>query len=137
MTEQPEQNETKNITQEEIDRIKTEIEQSFKDIDINSPEELIKYLQNNYNLDIPDLERPKKLIECPHEIIFDVKATVLEENEKGEIVGCKEICRKDYHIPVPPTADYNYYMESFFQYLENCITSSAKHAANKTEDNNG
>jgi phosphatidylethanolamine-binding protein (PEBP) family uncharacterized protein len=117
-----------------IEKIKEDLANSFKDVDINNPTELLDYLQKNYVREVPDLDSPKKLISCPHEIIFDIKATVMEENEKGEVVGCKEICRKDYHIPVPPKKDYNLYMESFFEYLEKCITSSIKHSEEKVED---
>lgn len=117
-----------------IEKVKQDFANSFGDADVTNPTELLDYLQKNYNNEVPDLDRPKKLISCPHEIIFDIKATVMEENEKGEIVGCKEICRKDYHIPVPPKKDYNLYMESFFEHLEKCIISSAKHSEEKTGD---
>lgn len=69
----------------------------------------------------------EKLISCPHELVFNVKAHVLEENEKGEVIGTKEIMVKNYHIPVPPGIEYNKYMDSFFKFLENCILSAANH----------
>ena len=59
----------------------------------------------------------KKLIECPHEIIFKVTANVLEENKDGQLVSSKEICTKDYHIPVPADKDYKEYMNIFFEFL--------------------
>jgi len=126
-----------NLSEEQIKKLTEDIAKSFKDVDVNNPEELMEYLQKNYAPDIPDLDRPKKMISCPHEIVFTVRALVLEENEKGETMGCKEVCQKNYHIPVPSTKDYNAYMECFFKYLENCITSSAKRATEDTENKNG
>ena len=124
------------ISQEDIDRIKEDIIKSFSDVNINDPEQLMKYLQSNYIGDLPNIDRPKKLISCPHEIVFNLRASVMEENEKGEIVSCKEVCQKDYHIPVPPKKDYTTYMECFFKYLENCITNSAKNTNESIEDKN-
>lgn len=125
------------LSEEQLNKIREDIVNSFRDVDTKNPEELLKYIRNNYITDIPDLETPKKLIDCSHEIVFTIRASVLEENEKGETIGCKEVCQKDYHIPVPPKKDYNTYMETFFKYLENCITYSAKNSANNTEDKNG
>jgi hypothetical protein len=74
------------------------------------------------------LDSPEKLISCRHEIIFDIIANVLEENDLGETVGTKEICVKKYHIPVPSNKDYNEYMQVFFSYLEKNITNAAINA---------
>jgi len=74
------------------------------------------------------LESTEKLISCRHEIIFDITANVLEENDLGEPVGTKEICVKKYHIPVPSNKDYNEYMQVFFSYLEKNITNAAINA---------
>lgn len=83
---------------------------------------------NNKNYE--DLQtEPKKLIACQHEIIFNVTANVMEENDKGETVRTKEICSKNYHIPVPPDQDYNLYMKTFFSFLEDCLANSANKAS--------
>lgn len=66
-----------------------------------------------------------KILSCPYEIIIAVSANVLEENPKGELIGCVEICDKNYHIPVPIGADYHEYMNIFLDHLEKCISSSA------------
>lgn len=76
----------------------------------------------------------EKLIDCKHEIIIQVVARVLEEDDVGKTVGAKEICQKNYHIPVPSNRDYNEYTKGFFDFLENCMSTSAK---NLEEDNNG
>lgn len=79
---------------------------------------------------------PKKLILCNHEIVFNITAHVLEENLKGEIVGSKEICAKDYHIPVPFDKDYHNYMNIFFNRLEECIIHGVDNANEISKDKN-
>jgi hypothetical protein len=74
-----------------------------------------------------------KLIDCPKELVFTVMANVLSENDKGEYIGSNEICKKNYHIPIPDNKEYHVFMDSFFKFLENCLASSAEQAYN-TED---
>lgn len=76
---------------------------------------------------------PQKLISCRHEIVFDITANVLQENEEGEVIGTTKICRKNYHIPVPADKDYDEYMVAFFDYLENCIANTAS-TVNQTQN---
>lgn len=73
----------------------------------------------------------KKLIACRHEIIFNINARVMEEDELGNPVATTAICTKNYHIPVPADKDYNVYMEAFFKHLESCLSQSAKHSSTK------
>jgi hypothetical protein len=75
-----------------------------------------------------------KLIECKHEIVVQVVAKILEEDNLGTTIGAKEICQKNYHIPVPANRDYNEYTKGFFEFLENCMSTSIN---NLEEDNNG
>lgn len=77
----------------------------------------------------------KKLIECAHEIVFKVTANVLEENKEGQLVSSKEICTKDYHIPVPADKDYKEYMTIFFDFLENGLAASADKIYNQEPKN--
>jgi hypothetical protein len=83
---------------------------------------------NNSSPIIDDPERPGKLIQCTHEIVFTVTARVLEENLKGEIVGEKEVSIKTYHIPVPIDKDYKNYMTTFFKYLEDKMIETIDHS---------
>ena len=76
-------------------------------------------------------EDQTKLIDCAKEVVFTVTANVLSQNEQGEYIGSNEICKKNYHIPVPPEKDYHVFMDSFFQFLEGCLSSSAKQAYQK------
>lgn len=121
------------LTEEQIEKYKQILLDSFKDVDTSNPQNVLDFLKQNYIKDVPNIERPEKILSCPHEIVFTIIANVLEENEKGETIGSKEVCQKNYHIPVPAAHDYNMYMDSFFKYLENCIKSSAKHATEKSE----
>lgn len=86
----------------------------------------------------PDLiEGKKKLISCRHEIVFNINARVMEEDELGNTVATAAICTKNYHIPVPSDKDYNVYMDAFFKHLESCLSQSAQHSSNKKEETNG
>jgi hypothetical protein len=72
-----------------------------------------------------------KKISCKHEIIFNITASVVSENESGEDAGYEEICTKHYHIPVKEDADYKEFMNSFFNFLEGCLANSAQKAYEK------
>ena len=89
---------------------------------------------NNSNPIIDDPERPGKLIQCTHEIVFTVTARVLEENLKGEIIGEKEVSIKTYHIPVPIDKDYNNYMSTFFKYLEDKMIETIDHSNDTSKE---
>lgn len=122
------------FSKEQIENYRQKIIESLRaEADTADPEKLLNLIQNGLLNDVPVLDRPDKLLICPHEIIFTVIAHVMEENDKGELVSSKEICKKNYHIPVPPNNDYNRYMDAFFKHIENCISSSAKHATKQSE----
>lgn len=88
-----------------------------------------------YNFEQNLSEEPEKLSDAAHEIVFNITANVLEENDKGEKVRSKKICTKFYHIPVPLGGDYNIFMEAFFSFLEKSLASSATEAYNKADPN--
>lgn len=67
-----------------------------------------------------------KLIDCRHEILIKVTAHVIEQDVAGTTVGTKEICQKNYHIPVPESKDHNIYLSGFFDFLEGCMSQSAE-----------
>lgn len=79
-----------------------------------------------------------KLIDCRHEIVISLTAKVYEQNDEGQTSNAKEICKKNYHIPVPVDKNYHAYMEGFFTFLENCMSTSAEKAEQKinTGENN-
>jgi hypothetical protein len=71
----------------------------------------------------------KKLIVCRHEIVINVMASVMEEDEAGEQIKTKEICKQNYRIPVPSNKDYNVFMKAFFDHIESCMSESYGKAA--------
>lgn len=79
-------------------------------------------------------ENHAKLIECRHEILIGVTAHVMEEDDTGTTVASKEICKKNYHIPVPSNKDYNQYMQGFFDFLEQCMKSSIEKTNESVKD---
>lgn len=108
----------------------------INDDDAKISPELLKKLQEFNSMNIEDIidpihdndfetpeqeESPKKLIECPHEILFTVIGHAMQQNNKGELINTTELCKKHFHIPVPIDQDYKLYMNTFFEYLENNI----------------
>lgn len=75
---------------------------------------------------------PEKLSHAPHEIVFNITANVLEENEKGEKTRSKHICTKYYHIPIPIDGNYNIFMDAFFNFLEESLSSAASKTYEQT-----
>jgi hypothetical protein len=65
-----------------------------------------------------------KLIDCRHEILIQITAHVIEQDVTGSTVGTKEICQKNYHIPVPENKDHHVYLQGFFNFLEGCMNQS-------------
>lgn len=102
--------------------------------------DFLKYFDNTsnpYNPYEQNLsDEPEKLSNATHEIVFNITANVLEENEKGEKVRSKKICTKYYHIPVPLDGDYDIFMEAFFKFLEQALSSSASQAYDSTNPYN-
>jgi hypothetical protein len=76
-----------------------------------------------------ETDENQKLIACPHEIVFSVNATVLMENEKGELTGTREVCSKNYHIPVPIDKDYEIFMKTFFDHIETCLINGIQESS--------
>jgi hypothetical protein len=117
-----------NISIEEFNRFK----------EFLNTEELDQVLKFKRELNNPLKEESlEKAIVCPHEIIFTINANVLTENEKGELTSTKEICVKNYHIPVPIDKNYQEYMHIFFKYIEeqiiNCIDKTDQEISLKKE----
>ena len=101
---------------------------------VKSPELIDDILSYKEEINPAKEFQTDKLIDCPHEIIFTITAQALSQNEKGEIVGTKEICVKNYHIPVPIDKDYNHYMSVFFDHLEKKIIESIDDSNQEAKD---
>jgi hypothetical protein len=78
----------------------------------------------------------QKLIDCRHEIIMSLTGFVYQQDDEGKDVAAVEICKKNFHIPVPANQDYNEYIKGFFSFLENCISQSATASEDKGQPNN-
>lgn len=98
----------------------SETEKAFIDSVIRGVHE--QYSQ--YSLSNEISQENEKLLDCRHEIVITITAKVLEQDEKGEPVGAKEICKQNYHVPVPQNKHYHEYMDGFFNRLRECIASS-------------
>lgn len=119
------------------DLLKDQIK-NFKEL-TQSSEKIDEILEYKRQFENPTAdEKIEKLIDCPHEIIFTINAKVLAQNEKGELIDTREICVKNYHIPVPIDKDYKNYMAIFFKYLEDkmidAVDYSNKNSQDKKED---
>lgn len=115
------------------DLIKDQIE-NFKEL-TQSSEKIDEILEYKRQFENPTAdEKIEKLIDCPHEIIFTINAKVLAQNEKGELIDTREICVKNYHIPVPIDKDYKNYMAIFFKYLEDKIIDAVDYSNKNSQD---
>jgi|688.fasta_scaffold00360_76 phenylpyruvate tautomerase PptA (4-oxalocrotonate tautomerase family) len=119
------------LTEEQKNKIIESIEQIHKQHSGNSTESLAQIIS----------EDTTKLIDCRHEIVINVIASIYEQDDEGKTVGIKEVAKNNYHIPVPPTKDYNEYIKGFFGFLEECMSNSSIKADETTPDsgekNNG
>ena len=77
----------------------------------------------------------QKLIDCRHEIVIAITAYVYAQDDAGQDVSAEEICRKNFHIPVPANKEYHEYMNSFFSFLQNCLTTSIEKTDNTVVNN--
>lgn len=102
------------------------INEKLKELEDLSVEELKNILEMNQDY---ELDSNKKLIQCSHEIVFSINASVLMENEKGELTGTREVCSKNFHIPVPIDKDYEVFMKTFFDYIENCLINGIQESS--------
>jgi len=80
-------------------------------------------------------EGHQKKIDCTHELIFNITANILKQNDDGIDISSEGLCAKNYHIPIKDGMDYKPFLDAFFLFLENCLANSAEHAFEKS--NNG
>lgn len=117
----------------DADLLKDQV-QNFKDL-TQSSEKLDEILEYKRQYEDPTAdEKIKKMIDCPHEIIFTINARVLAQNEKGELIDTREISVKNYHIPVPIDKDYKNYMSIFFKYLEDKMIDAIDYSNTNSQD---
>lgn len=119
------------LTEEQKNKIIESIEKIHQQHSGNTTESLAQIIA----------EDTTKLIDCRHEIVINVIASIHEQDDEGKTVGIKEVTKNNYHIPVPPTKDYNEYTKGFFDFLEKCMSYSSSQTDETTPDsgeqNNG
>lgn len=114
------------ISPETIDLLKKQLEQLDEDHKVDLSE--YKYIFDDPN-------RVKKQTDAQYEIYINLVANVLENIEGQEFPDSKSVCTNNYFIPVPSGHDHHEYLKAFFDYVENCMTSSATQASE--DQNNG
>jgi hypothetical protein len=87
-----------------------------------------------YSLSNEISQEYEKLLECRHEIVITLTAKVLEQDDTGDTTGVKEICKQNYHIPVPQNKNYHEYMAGFFDRLQKCIMVSDQSATESASE---
>jgi hypothetical protein len=107
--------------------------QEHSDIEKEKIIEAVEAIKKQYNIGSESLasdiymdSEAAKLIDCRHEILIKVTAHVIEQDAIGNTVGTKEVCQKNYHIPVPEHKDHNVYLSGFFDFLEGCMSQSVE-----------
>jgi hypothetical protein len=100
------------------DLLKKQIE-NLKNTDQNIDLSPYSYIFN-------DPHQVKKQTEAKHEIFISLTANILENIEGSVFPESKQVVSNNYYIPVPSGHDHNKYLSSFFEYLENCMSSSAQ-----------
>jgi hypothetical protein len=87
-----------------------------------------------YKYIFDDPNQSKKQTEAKHEIFINLTANVLENIEGESFPASKYVASNNYYIPVPSGHDHNEYLSAFFEYIENCISSSASSAEEKLNE---
>lgn len=107
--------------------------QEYSDVEKEKIIEAVEAVKKQYSIGSESLaseiymdSESIKLIDCRHEILIKVTAHTIEQDAIGNTVGTKEVCQKNYHIPVPENKDHNIYLSGFFDFLEGCMGKSAE-----------
>lgn len=94
-------------------KIKDQLEQQKLD-----KEKLLDEIKLDEPLDFssahPDCIPQQHITSSPQEITIKVNAEVSTVDNKGFLTDVVDVFQQYYHIPVPPSADYNYYIQAFF-----------------------
>lgn len=91
---------------------------------------------SEYKYIFDDPNRVKKQTEFPHEIHISLTANILKNVDGAEFPESESVCVNNYYIPVPSGNDYQEYVKVFFDYIENCMNSSASDMHNKEATDN-
>ena len=83
----------------------------------------------------PDINHTEKLTAADKEIVFDIKAFVFSNNEKGEVTQTEKLIQNKYHIPVPFGSHEDEYLSMYFHHVESCLISSTQYEVNNGKTN--
>ena len=83
----------------------------------------------------PDINHAEKLTASDKEIVFDIKAFVFSNNEKGEVTQTEKLVQNKYHIPVPFGANEDEYLSMYFHHVESCLISSTQYEVQNGKTN--
>ena len=86
---------------------------------------------SEYKYIFDDPNKVKKQTDSQYEIHINLTANVLENIPGAEFPESKNICTNNYFIPVPSGHNHHEYLKAFFDYVENCMSSSASSAEEK------
>jgi hypothetical protein len=67
-----------------------------------------------------------KLSECKFELVFSLTASLLEQDDTGNVINTKNMYTQNYHIPIPDEKNHKIFLDTFFKYLEGHILESSK-----------
>lgn len=67
-----------------------------------------------------------KLSDCKFELVFNITASLLEQDNTGNLLNTKNMYSQNYHIPIPDEKNHKIFLDTFFKYLETHILESSK-----------
>jgi hypothetical protein len=91
--------------------------------------------RSEYSYIFDDPNQVKKQTDAQYEIHINLTANVLENIAGSEFPDSKNICVNNYFIPVPSGQNHHEYLKAFFDYVENCMSSSASSASGEDQSN--
>jgi hypothetical protein len=89
---------------------------------------------SEYKYIFDDPNKVKKQTDTQYEIHINLTANVLENVPGTEFPDSKSVCTNNYFIPVPSGHNHHEYLKAFFDYVENCMSSSASSAEEKPNE---
>jgi hypothetical protein len=89
---------------------------------------------SEYKYIFDDPNKVKKQTDAQYEIHINLTANVLENVPGAEFPDSKSVCTNNYFIPVPSGHNHHEYLKAFFDYVENCMSSSASSAEEKPNE---
>jgi len=125
MSEQNISDNIQNLSKEDLELLKKQLEQLEIDKDIDLSEYKYIFEQNQI----------RKQTDAKYEIYISLVANVLENIEGQDFPESRDICSNNYFIPVPSGQDHHEYLKAFFDHLQGCMSSSAEQSSEQESKN--